>query len=243
MVRRLFDIRTPSPQDAIYRDRFQPYEAGSSLLVYGTERFVAGSNTAPDLRLFDFRYPKPYHYTSALPCSPQAPFPIPKDAQRAWSPSWKTGEQRTHCNHTLNQPCPWHDLSTRDYWRPDATVHVGHSMYDRIYCLSKASDISNTIYCGLRGAFMEMNMQLTTDIDRAQASPTLPPGWSTGRPGGRVSLIETGSSLCQSSGWSTEIQSVPELIVQEPRRKSVSQEQVVRHRLDYAFSKPQDWVR
>ena len=225
----------------MYRDRFQPYEPGSSLLVYGTERFVAGSNTAPDIRLFDFRYPKPYYYTSALPCSPGHPEPVPKDAQKSWTPEPVLNGNSRPCNFR-DHTCPWHKLSRTDQWRPDATLHVGHQVYDRIYCLSKASDISNTIYCGLRGAFMEMNIQLTTDINHDHVSPTVPQGWKIGRPG-KVSLIETGVSLCQShrgsedSSWSNL--GVPELIVQNPlpRKKSLPQEQLKRHRLDYAFSK------
>lgn len=92
---------------------------------------------------------------------------------------------------------------------------------------------------------MEMNIQLTTDIDRARTPQTLPQGWSTGRPGGKISLIETGNSLCQADRWTTETQVVPELIVQEPwpRTKLIPEEVMRRHRLDYALSRPQDWAR
>lgn len=239
---RLFDVRTPSPQDAIYRDRFQPYEPGSSLLVYGTERFVAGSNIAPDLKLFDFRYPKPYHYTTALPCFSGPPEPVPKDVQKSGALTSLVNGSPALCN-SGGQTCPWHRLSKSDHWRPDATLHVGQHTYDRIYCLSKASDVSNTIYCGLRGAFMEMNIQLTTDINHEHAPPTVPNGWKMGRPGGKVSLIETGIGLCRASdlfdGSSVSNLGVPDLIVQHPRprKKSLQENQLQRHRLDYAFTK------
>ncbi|KAF5599223.1 hypothetical protein FPCIR_2453 [Fusarium pseudocircinatum] len=232
----LVDIRTPSPQDAIYRDRFQPYQAGSSLLVYGTERFVSGSNTAPDIRLFDFRYPKPYYHTTALPCSPQWPFPSQKD-DHIMKQGWAPEHQPQKCDPQNGVLCYWHGASRRNYWRPDATIHIGSPTYDRIYCLAKASDLSDTIYCGVRGAILEMNLHLTEDMVHYHNQRTTPADWSMGRPGGKVSLIETGVSLTQTKEWSLDNRGVPELIVQQPRpreRIELSDDEK-RHRLDYAF--------
>ncbi|KAH7271258.1 hypothetical protein B0J15DRAFT_417623 [Fusarium solani] len=239
---RLFDIRTPSAQDAVYRDRFQPYEAGSSLLVYGTERFVAGSNTAPDIRLFDFRYPKPYHHTTALPCSAQWPFPSQKDDHKMWRSGWAPECQQ--CRPADGTACPWHGLSRRNYWRPDATLHIGSPTLDRIYCLAKASDLSETVYCGLRGAILEMNLHLTSDAAYDEGPRTTPAGWRMGRPGGKISLIETGVSLCQAKEWSLDSRGVPELIVQRPQpqaQQTGSPDQMKRHRLDSAFHRLQDF--
>ncbi|KAG8671293.1 hypothetical protein FPOAC1_004537 [Fusarium poae] len=240
---RLLDIRTPSPQDAVYRDRFQPYEAGSSLLVYGTERFVAGSNTSPDIRLFDFRYPKPYHHTSALPCTTQWPFPSQKDDHKMWRQGWAPDCQPQGCDPQAGLLCNWHGTSRRNYWRPDATLHIGGPTYDRIYCLAKSSDLSDTVYCGLRGAILEMNLHLTDDAKYDPGQRSVPTGWTMGRPGGKISLIETGVSLCQAKEWSLENRGVPELIVQQPRpqKQTESSDQVKRHRLDYAFHKAQDF--
>ncbi|KAF5682730.1 hypothetical protein FDENT_7517 [Fusarium denticulatum] len=232
----LVDIRTPSPQDAIYRDRFQPYQAGSSLLVYGTERFVSGSNTAPDIRLFDFRYPKPYHHTTALPCSPQWPFPSQKD-DHIMKQGWAPEHQPQKCDPQNGVLCYWHGASRRNYWHPDATIHIGSPTYDRIYCLAKASDLSDTIYCGVRGAILEMNLHLTEDMAHKHNQRTTPTDWSMGRPGGKISLIETGVSLTQTKEWSLDNRGVPELIVQQPRpRKRIElSDEEKRHRLDYAF--------
>ncbi|KAF4945599.1 hypothetical protein FSARC_14403 [Fusarium sarcochroum] len=240
---RLLDIRTPSQEDAVYRDRFQPYEPGSSLLVYGTERFVAGSNTAPDIRLFDFRYPKSYHHTSALPCSTQWPFPSQKDDHKMWRLGWAPDCQPQKCDLQNESLCTWHGTSRRHYWRPDATLHIGSPTYDRIYCLTKASDLSDTVYCGLRGAILEMNLHLTDDAGHNPGQRTVPGGWNMGRPGGKVSLIETGVSLCQAKEWSLENRGVPELIVQQPKpqRQTGLSDQMKRHRLDYAFHRSQDF--
>ncbi|KAF5529980.1 hypothetical protein FMEXI_13818 [Fusarium mexicanum] len=232
----LVDIRTPSPQDAVYRDRFQPYQAGSSLLVYGTERFVSGSNTAPDIRLFDFRYPKPYHHTTALPCSPQWPFPSQKD-DHIMKQGWAPEHQPQKCDPQNGVLCYWHGASRRNYWRPDATIHIGSPTYDRIYCLAKASDLSDTIYCGVRGAILEMNLHLTEDMVHNHKQRTTPTDWSMGRPGGKISLIETGVSLTQTKEWSLDNRGVPELVVQQPRpRKRIElSDEEKRYRLDYAF--------
>ncbi|KAF4421703.1 hypothetical protein FACUT_10921 [Fusarium acutatum] len=232
----LVDIRTPSPQDAVYRDRFQPYQAGSSLLVYGTERFVSGSNTAPDIRLFDFRYPKPYQHTTALPCSPQWPFPSQKD-DHIMKQGWAPEHQPQKCDPQNGVLCYWHGASRRNYWRPDATIHIGSPTYDRIYCLAKASDLSDTIYCGVRGAILEMNLHLAEDMVHNYNQRTTPKYWSMGRPGGKISLIETGVSLTQTKEWSLDNRGVPELVVQQPRpRKRIElSDEEKRHRLDYAF--------
>ncbi|KPM37389.1 hypothetical protein AK830_g9178 [Neonectria ditissima] len=239
----LMDIRTPSPHDAIYRDRFQPYEAGSSLLVYGTERFVAGSNTAPDIRFFDFRYPKAYHHTSALPCSTNWPSPGQRDEAKVWNQKWPSQWRSAQCDFQTGTPCPFHGQSRWDFWRPDATIHIGSPSYDRVYCLTKASDLSDTIYCGVRGAVLEMNMHLTEDLASAQTERTTPAGWRMGRPGGKISLIETGTSLCQAKQWAFESRGVPELIIQQPKPLSYAStpEQAQWHRRDLAFHSPHDF--
>ncbi|KAH7175889.1 hypothetical protein EDB81DRAFT_27851 [Dactylonectria macrodidyma] len=238
---RLMDIRTPSSHDAVYRDSFQPYEAGSSLLVYGTERFVSGSTTAPDIRLFDFRYSKPYRHTSALPCSAEQPYPSQRDGRDAW----KGDTSSPLCNFQGGSLCTWHDQSTRDYWRPDATIHIGNPAYDRIYCLSKSSDLSDTVYCGVRGAVLEMNLRLTEDTGFARSDSTAPAGWRMGRPGGKVSLIETGCSLVRGRERDCGNRTVPELIMQQPKPQSYasSWEQARRNRLDTAFHRPQDFTQ
>ncbi|CAM1501994.1 Fc.00g039780.m01.CDS01 [Cosmosporella sp. VM-42] len=241
---RLFDIRTPSSHDAVYRDQFQPYEAASSLLVYGTERFIAGSNIAPDIRLFDFRYPKPYHHSSGFPCSSRSPIPGARTSGPRWDDNvWELdGFQSYECNPRCGRMCPYHGLSKQDGFRPDATIHIGNPAYDRIYCLSKASDMSSSVYCGLRGAFLEMNLVLTEKEFIGGKGPDqvlepVPSGWRMGRPGGKISLIETGVSLCQSEDWSVESRAVPTLIAQRPGPPSRLKPMypLECHRLDSAF--------
>jgi hypothetical protein len=90
---------------------------------------------------------------------------------------------------------------------------------------------------------LEMNLHLTDDAAHKPSQRTVPTGWSMGRPGGKISLIETGVSLCQAKEWHLENRGVPELIVQQPQpqRWTGSLDQVKRHRLDNAFHKPQDF--
>ncbi|KAH6982154.1 hypothetical protein BKA56DRAFT_672912 [Ilyonectria sp. MPI-CAGE-AT-0026] len=240
---RLMDLRTPSAHDAIYRDSFQPYEAGSSMVVYGTERFVAGSTTAPDLRLFDFRYPKAYNHTTALPCSTEWPSPSQRDPRSVWTQDWRPDRWSPQCDFQKGSLCAWHDHSRWDYWRPDATIHIGSPTYDRIYCLRKTSDLSDTIYCGVRGAILEMNLRLTEDASSARPEQKAPAGWRMGPPAGKISLIETGDNLIQAREWALQNRGVPELIMQQPKPQSYasSAEQARRNRLDSAFHRPQDF--
>jgi hypothetical protein len=159
-----------------------------------------------------------------------------------WRSGWAPECQQ--CRPADGTACPWHGLSRRNYWRPDATLHIGSPTLDRIYCLAKASDLSETVYCGLRGAILEMNLHLTSDAAYDEGPRTTPAGWRMGRPGGKISLIETGVSLCQAKEWSLDSRGVPELIVQRPQpqaQQTGSPDQMKRHRLDSAFHRLQDF--
>ncbi|KFA64106.1 hypothetical protein S40285_07982 [Stachybotrys chlorohalonatus IBT 40285] len=192
---RLFDSRTPSYADAVYRDRFQPYQAGSSLLVYGRERFVAGSNHSPDLRLFDFRHPKSYHHFDGLSC-PDA-LPCPSVGGQGQAPTAAAGVPE-RCDDQRGAACSWHARMRQDDWRPDATLHIGsYSIYDRVFCLAKASDASSTFYCGLQGAVVEANLMLGEHATSENTKRTVPPGWEVGPVQGRISLQETGVARCK----------------------------------------------
>ena len=191
---RLFDIRTSSRQDAVYRDIFQPQQGSNSLLVYGTNRFVAGTSIGgPLLRIFDFRYPRPYSYTQAMPCASNPPNPHrprPYGVDHPWA---------QYCNNTRKTvSCKWHALSSMNDWRPDATIYVNKQGLDGIVSLAKASDLSDRFYCGARGAVIENQLQLTEDVKAADLKPSGPPGWHTSCDRANMSITETGVSLCNS---------------------------------------------
>ncbi|KAH7319775.1 hypothetical protein B0I35DRAFT_478094 [Stachybotrys elegans] len=191
---RLIDHRTPSAADVVYRDRFQPYASASSLLVYGGERFVAGSNWYSEIVFFDFRYPKPYHHVNGMPCSGDLPTPPTgvKDTAPAASTS---GIDR--CDWQRGQTCTWHGASRSDKWRPDATVRFRNRGTDlRVFALAKASDVSKTFYCGFKGFLGEVELVLAEDRDREHRHQTMPPGWSS-RPVTVAALQETGVSRCE----------------------------------------------
>lgn len=202
------DIRTPSPHDAIYRDRWEVYEAGSSLLVYGTQRFVAGSNMSASLRFFDFRNPKPYHYTNALSCSTDPPSPPPP---RERPQGWKSPDYPCKCDNQRSRSCIWHTESREDYWRPDTTLHLSSTRYDRVHALAKASDISDTFYCGLQGSVTEMTLRLAEDVTLEDIKRTAPPGWRPGKPRGKVAIVETGVAICRENEWEQQNSGYPEL--------------------------------
>lgn len=213
---RLMDIRTPSPYDAIYRDSFQPYHAGGPLLVYGTERFVSGNTTAPTLRLFDFRFPKPYFHSTALPCSPHQPQPrvacSPRRSFDEKTAIWKCRPGSSRCN--------WHEAMESPCFRQDATLWLGFDMrsMDRVFSLAKASDTSDKFYVGLRGAFAEAQLVLAEDIPtRRQTMHPCPEGWRASDMS-NVSVADTGIGLCMSSvheGTHGELHnSMPEMLFQ-----------------------------
>ncbi|GJD00816.1 F-box domain protein [Colletotrichum higginsianum] len=156
---RLLDVRTPSPYDVLYRDMYQPFETHSSLLAYGSDRFVAGSNELEALKVFDFRWSKSYHYSTALPCWSGTPFP---DPLRGTS-SRPLSMRGVGCDHVRGRDCVWHEHSRRDYYRPNYRFHVmpfrdaARSSTSRIFSLAKASDVSESFYVGLAGAVAEFS--------------------------------------------------------------------------------------
>ncbi|EHK23818.1 uncharacterized protein TRIVIDRAFT_190731 [Trichoderma virens Gv29-8] len=190
---RLSDLRTPSAHDVLYRDGFQPYQASSSMLVYGSERFVAGNNCSPDLRFFDFRFPKAYHHTSAMPCSAKTPLPGRPHQYGAIN---EVDELQINpveeCDSASGRSCTWHHLSRQDSWRPDAVMHIYSASMDRVHSLAKASDLSTSFYCGVRGALVEATYALAEDIDSIVSRRSASEGWQAVDPEGRASLIETG---------------------------------------------------
>ncbi|GKT65965.1 F-box domain containing protein [Colletotrichum tofieldiae] len=156
---RLLDVRTPSPYDVLYRDMYQPFETHSSLLAYGSDRFVAGSNELEALKVFDFRWSKSYHHSAALPCWSGTPFP---DPLRGTS-SRPLSMRGVGCDYARGRDCVWHEYSRRDYYRPNYRFHVmpfrdaARSSISRIFSLAKASDVSESFYVGLAGAVAEFS--------------------------------------------------------------------------------------
>ncbi|KAJ0168258.1 hypothetical protein CTA2_8047 [Colletotrichum tanaceti] len=156
---RLLDIRTPSPYDVLYRDMYQPFETHSSLLAYGSDRFVAGSNELEALKVFDFRWSKTYYHSAALPCWSGTPFP---DPLRGTS-SRPLSMRGVGCDNARGRDCVWHEYSRRDYYRPNYRFHVmpfrdaARSSTSRIFSLAKASDVSESFYVGLAGAVAEFS--------------------------------------------------------------------------------------
>lgn len=197
---RMMDIRTPSPHEAVYRDRWYTYDAASTLLVYGNQRFVAGGKTASKLHFYDFRYPKAYHHTDALSCSPELPQPDPPFLNGSL-----TGSSRGSCNESQGTRCERHRWSRSDPYRPDATFHIGDSTHDRVHALAKSSDLSSSFYCGLQGAVTEVQLKLAEDVTTDDYNRPAPSGWRNmdrKAPLIRdVALMENGTSLCRQGEW------------------------------------------
>ena len=197
---RLQDIRTPSAYDAVYSNQVVPYEAGSSLLVYGTERFVAGSNSRPNLCFFDFRQPKQYHWTTAAACSGEEPYPNPPGPNDDRLPE-HAGDV---CQPGDQKMCLWHSASLTDHYRPDAALMIGDRNADRVHSLAKASDASQSFWTGLRGSVLETRMMLAEDTKVANVKSSTPGGWTAGKPSSKVMLAETGTGLRDAKDWSDE---------------------------------------
>jgi hypothetical protein len=160
---RLWDVRTPSSFDMSYQDKFDDHRI-SSLLIYGSERFVCGVNSLPAIKIFDFRWPKPYHHTTALPCTKDRLYPMPPESPPLVMPVGKLVAPQ--CNAAKGQRCIWHHWCKTDYYRPDCAIHSRTAPSARggpvpVYSLAKASDLSQTFFAGLAGAFLEFDLHVS----------------------------------------------------------------------------------
>lgn len=197
---RLTDRRTPSSYVMMYRDRcWQTYDSASSLLVYGTQRFVAGGKSAANVRIYDFRNPKPYHYTDALPCIDKCPPPIPPYDH---SPGYTA---RARCSGL--HKCTYHFQSRRDVYRPDVTLYMGDASVGNVYSLAKTSDIASSFFVGTQGAVTEVGLKLAEDVTaKGLMSKNAPEGWRVGKPSGTIAMSEDGMGACVRSEWRMETQ-------------------------------------
>lgn len=206
---RLQDLRTPSPIDTIYQDNFEIMTPVGPLLSYGTERFIAGNARSSTIKIFDYRWSKPYHYTAALPCNNNVPFPAPRSPTMALPP---THTRRGRCDNARGVECCWHALSKQHFYRPNYTVYLpllAHAS-SPIYSLAKPSDLSATVYAGLAGELVEVRLgDGAGDLgngapDHSDASDA-PYAYHRGR----ASILETGDGFALDDIFKS--QRVPEM--------------------------------
>jgi hypothetical protein len=233
---RLQDIRTPSAIDTIYQDHFEVLTPVGPLLSYGAERFIAGSARTATLKIFDYRWTKRYHYTDSLPCGDTLPSPEPKPPTMVFPPSHSNLDR---CNHLLGQECRRHALSRADFYRPNCNVYL--PIVDRsaapVYSLAKSSDLSPTVYAGLSGELVEMNLRGGIEDVFPQHKRTGANAAYTYRKS-IVSIIETGDGIALND--ISRSQRVPEIRSQLRRsNRDVQRELPVdvqrQHRLDDLF--------
>ncbi|KZZ96735.1 WD40/YVTN repeat-like-containing domain protein [Moelleriella libera RCEF 2490] len=183
---RLIDVRTPASWDAVYRDTFQPFHAGGPLLVYGTERFLTGDMPGPTLRIFDFRFDKPYFHTSAMACSSEIP-----DAKSGRKKLFRGLDNPprepepepariAQCEPANGISCTWHKRCASQNFRQDSTIWALGRHSDCVFSMAKTSDLSDTFYLGLRGAVIEARLQLDKDAwepNKERPRGSWPQGW------------------------------------------------------------------
>ncbi|KAI1654812.1 hypothetical protein F4813DRAFT_369447 [Daldinia decipiens] len=191
---RLQDLRTPSPVDQIFQDNFDLSTPINALLSRGLERFVAGSAYSSVLKVFDYRWPKGYYHTEALPCGNDEPYPAPRPPTIVTEPSFS--DDRTACDYMAGKRCRWHELSQHDYYRPNFNTWLPVSARNTspIYTLASPSDDSPTFFAGLSEMLVEITPKSST---RPATQPSFGPAKDLAyvRQADRVTLIENGSGF------------------------------------------------
>ncbi|ODA79765.1 hypothetical protein RJ55_05359 [Drechmeria coniospora] len=155
---RLQDLRSPSPIDAIFQDHFELTTPVGPLLSYGAERFIAGSARMPILKIFDYRWTRPYSYTDALACSQTELGPTPK-ALTGIPPPRPSGYSA--CCHLSGRHCGLHSLARTDYYRPNCNLYlpVVYPAVTPLYCLAKSSDTASTVYAGVTAELLTISLR------------------------------------------------------------------------------------
>ncbi|PSS03356.1 hypothetical protein BD289DRAFT_421041 [Coniella lustricola] len=177
---RLQDLRTPSPIDLVYCDNIDPWAIQESLLPFGTSHFVTGGAGGASIKIFDFRWPRPYHHTSALPCSSEAPLPrsrqpflrAPPDPGpcipvcRPYFPSSLSSSSSTPFGLHGSKSCRWHELSRSIYNRPNGAFFFSKSLPREdatagVWSLARASaSLSPNFYIGISGGVIEASLSM-----------------------------------------------------------------------------------
>ncbi|RNJ58320.1 hypothetical protein D7B24_004772 [Verticillium nonalfalfae] len=165
---RLTDLRSPRAADALFRDRaYQPDEPLSSLLAWGGERFVAGSNEHAHLKVFDVRRPGVgYAYAeAAAPCRAWGPVPAPAavSVTSATSATTSAAGRGARCHALSGRRCGFHACVRHALYRPSSVVILqprpaARTRPARVHALAKAGDASGSFYVGLPGAVAEMRL-------------------------------------------------------------------------------------
>ncbi|KAI0836328.1 hypothetical protein F5Y06DRAFT_273923 [Hypoxylon sp. FL0890] len=188
---RLQDLRTPSPVDKIFQDNFELSTPINALLSRGLERFVAGSGYSPVLKVFDYRWPKGYYHTEALPCGNDVPYPNPRPPTLVTEPSYP--DDRAACDYIAGRRCRWHALSRHDYYRPNFNMWLPRASSDDhspIYSLASPSNDSPTVFAGLSGNLVEITPKSSEwPVKRAVEGPAYT------RQTISVAFIDTGSGF------------------------------------------------
>ena len=168
---RLQDLRTPSSFDMVYQDDVDPAATMEVLMSWGTERFIGGGMDAGLIKVFDFRWHRPYHHTEALPCADRVPYPPPcqpflKDPLHVALRAYNVGAV---CDHVSKKPCRYHGLARHSYYRPNSCFLMSRAMYETqistsarriisdgaIWSFAKISDCMPNFYVGVSGGIIE----------------------------------------------------------------------------------------
>lgn len=159
---RLQDLRTQSPSDHVYCDNIDPWSEFEALLPFGTSHFVAGGAHGATVKVFDFRWPKNYYHTAALPCSPERPFPKP--IQPFLETPGLSAQPRRQCEaRPAGSRCTWHGLSRDLYYRPNGTFFFSKSLprkdaYAGVWSMGRSSSLAPNFYIGISGGVVEASL-------------------------------------------------------------------------------------
>lgn len=206
---RLQDVRTCSPFDLVYADNIDPWSEFETLLTFGTARFVAGGVLGATVKVFDYRWPKQYYHTTALPCGDDMPYPEPHQPFSV-QPMFDF-PVRSCCDPIMGKRCRWHHLSREIYYRPNGNFFFSKSLpredaHAAVTSMAKASDMSPNFYIGISGGLVEATLR---DTETDAVDPNF--GYDAldhkraGRSAGyrtldlEASLMETGDGLASAN--------------------------------------------
>lgn len=165
---RFKDIRTPNQQDALFSDGLHRDALITSLLPYGTTRFLAG-NDQGFLNIFDLRWPRLYHPTDGLACAAGNIYPEPPSQENIYSDK---ARHVAACDYIKGTHCGFHDISRTEHSHPQVTIALNSRIAKRstagrggktLWSLTKSSDISPRFYAGQPGRVVQGTLEMSWD--------------------------------------------------------------------------------
>lgn len=149
----LRDLRSPQDFETLFSDPTDD-EAIYSLLTKGHERLIVGSSVNTVMKIYDLRMPDRHHYSHTFTQRPAPVYSATCPTSSNTFTGWNMFLRKNHLHTNAVNPRPYR----RNNWIPHSVPSDTRSKFSPVYSLSSPSTYSPTIYAGLEGRLVEIDV-------------------------------------------------------------------------------------